>query len=254
MKVSSKNMHSFILKKSKSIKMLIIWPVLSFLIILALTANSFALNKNTGPKQELTDAFDSLKLHAYLNAAKAFKKSLSENYGNNHPLDLFIGLSFASAMIGDYNTAFEASIWALESEKINFEYFKADEICLFTNNYQRLIFTTPSVPELHFALASLHMLTKNYGHAEERFKLAAAINPDCFEYQFYYAETLFIEVKYRAAAKIYEKAIAIDFESFEAHDRLYKCYATLKDSQAAEAELKIIEKLSGGSTIPPAQN
>jgi tetratricopeptide (TPR) repeat protein len=172
-------------------------------------------------------------------AVEEFKKAIDES--NN--VDLYIGLSFASAMLCDFNLAFEASAIALESSELSYKYLTTDEIDLIIKNYQNLIILTPFKSELHFALATLYFINGSYNEAAERFKNCVIIKPDCFEYQFFFAQALFYSEKYSEAALIYQKSILLDFESVEAHEGLYRCYVELKNIPLAENELIIIEKI-----------
>ncbi|EKD55692.1 MAG: hypothetical protein ACD_59C00070G0001 [uncultured bacterium] len=211
---------------------------LCVIIIMQLFFCSLAASEDFSTKSNLSDAFDHLKSRLYTQSVEEFKKAI----GKNNCIDLYIGLSFASAMLCDFNMAFEASAIALESNELTFKYLTTDEIDLIIKNYQNLIILTPFKSELHFALATLYFINGSYNEASERFKNCVIIKPNCFEYQFFFAQAVFCSEKYSEAALIYQKSILLDFESLEAHEGLYKCYVKLKNIPLADTELKIIKK------------
>lgn len=211
---------------------------LYIIIIILLFGCSFATAEDFSKKSNLSDAFNHLKSRSYTQSVEAFKKAIDES----NCVDLYIGLSFASAMLCDFNMTFEASAIALESNNLTLKYLTTNEIDLIIKNYQNLIILTPFKSELHFALATLYFINGSYNEASERFKNCVIIRPDCFEYQFFLAQALICSEKYSEAALIYQKSILIDFESVEAHEGLYKCYVELKNFALAETELKIIKK------------
>ena len=189
---------------------------------------------------------------AYKDSLPLFKKIVARDAAFG---PAYMGLAFCSAMSGDYKTSFEA--FASFNETPFQQSYDPCDISLimhefflerFERDLRKILSDVIERHEVHFGLASLMYAKKKYAEAADIFKTAAALKPDCYEYNLYCAEALKNSGDHDKAVIYYNKAAAIDGDSFEATSGLFICGMELCDSEMAAAALKIMNKLDSKKT------